>query len=1517
MTTSIRPIRKFAKTIMLLNRFRLCERYSVLLLLAFCMSGALPNRADGDDEELQRENLTALTEEFDALFSDGKYKEAIEPAEKLLGLHQEIDGPRHRDTADAVTRIGVLHFRMGDSAAAEPFYRRALAIYEQTLPPDDSMRLTSLNNLAAAYTRQEKYAEAIPLYEQALQFNQQYQGADHVDTATSLTKLADAHYGLQQYDIARPMYVRTLAIREAKLGVKHPDTATTLSDLGFVNKQLNDNTAAKPYFKRLVEYMVQKNGEVHADTAASLLQLALAHFRLREFADAEPLFARIVAIREKIDGPNDAKTAQALKNLAFTHSRQKNFAAALELEKRILQIRESIYGPTATEILGDLKNVAYLSKTSGNYQAAEELYRRSVRISEAAYGPEHATTLDRLMFLGVAHYEQNEYAEAKKIYQKVLSIQERVLSAEDPEIAIVINNLALICHRHDNDYARAEELHRRALQIREKSLGPDHALTAASLHNLAGLLEDQARLDESAELYARALQIKEKLSGDSNPDMAVTIKNLAILQKKRGDYPAAEALFQRALAIYERTLGKQHVDTITCLASLCVSLVEAGKESEAEPLTQQAFQVHREVFGDDSPRTAKFFDSLAKAYASVANYSKAESLHLQGLRIRETALGPDHELTAASLHNLAGVYAQVARYAEADDLFRRALRIQEAHYGAKHPSVAITLNNLALLLSAQGDFTEAESLLQRSLEILRATWGDNHDEVAKCLSNIALIKGDLGDHQAAVELHRQALKIEEQIFGLRHKDTANTLNNLGLALKDSRDLSAAEKNLRQALEIRETILGAKHPSTAVTLNNLGTLLEAQHRNAEAEPFLSRALSIREDVLGPTHPDTAQSINNLAFLHFQQREFSRSETLFRKSLQIRLDSVGPNHPDTIANLNSLAWTQIASGTQNDALALLDRSRRSTRTHVAKILSALPEKQQQQYLNDRYHTDFHIALSFALRNSGKPQIVQQSAAWLMNGKAVAMEALAQRNLLTRNAQDPNIGSKVTELRQVRQQLAALAMSTALGKQRYKKRDAMKKLEAREAQLSRELGDVPNEGNQASGEWTELRDVRQAMPQNSVFIDIARFEAFQFSTGPAATQWGDSHYVACLTYATSGRDSVLIDLGSASEIDSLVQAVRDELQACPGEEGSIQTQGPEAATETLKQKLRVLADSIWQPLMPHLGDATRVILSPDGALWLVPWSALPLQDAEDSFLIEHFEVSLVVSGRDLVKPKSDRPSQPGVIFTNPLFDQQVDEKASAIRAIFKEIPPADDTSSPGIADKSALPNVDSLPYTEVEAYAIQPGIEELTGRAPSLYKQRYALERVAKALHGPQIATFATHGFFLPRQRVPRIDFTRWEIDGPARRRPSDGVQYLENPLLRCGLMLAGCNNGGAVVGDDDGRLTGLEIVGIDFRGTELVVLSACQTGIGDVSDGEGVAGLRQAFQLAGAQSVVATLWEIPDRDSTQVMISFFQNLANKETKSAALRTAQLQVIEAHRRRYGAAHPFYWAAFTLTGQ
>lgn len=254
------------------------------------------------------------------------------------------------------------------------------------------------------------------------------------------------------------------------------------------------------------------------------------------------------------------------------------------------------------------------------------------------------------------------------------------------------------------------------------------------------------------------------------------------------------------------------------------------------------------------------------------------------------------------------------------------------------------------------------------------------------------------------------------------------------------------------------------------------------------------------------------------------------------------------------------------------------------------------------------------------------------------------------------------------------------------------------------------------------------------------------------------------------------------------------------------------------------------------------------------------------------------------------------------NPNYDLAPAQAQSSLRAIYRgrSLPQIPQTR--GIGKLSDLPHVAPLPGTADEAEAIKDSLARYVGQEPIVYQDQYALESMFRRLRQPTALVLSTHGFFLEDEH---------DHSGSA-------GQSQNNPLLRCGLLLAGCNvRDRAKEAGEDGILTGLEIVGTDLRGSDLVVLSACETGLGQVRNGEGVAGLRQAFQLAGANAVVSTLWLIPDKESALLMKAFFDNLAKGQAKAEALGNAQRAMLRFRRGRDGAAHPLYWAAYTVTGR
>jgi CHAT domain-containing protein len=436
----------------------------------------------------------------------------------------------------------------------------------------------------------------------------------------------------------------------------------------------------------------------------------------------------------------------------------------------------------------------------------------------------------------------------------------------------------------------------------------------------------------------------------------------------------------------------------------------------------------------------------------------------------------------------------------------------------------------------------------------------------------------------------------------------------------------------------------------------------------------------------------------------------------------------------------------------------------------------------------------------------------------------------------------------------------------------------------------------------------------------IEIAQFYNFDFKAKGKENRWLPPRYVAWLIPAEGKGAISIVDLGESQKICDAVQQARKALEKA---EKTIHDEGEAKAEKQVREAMQSLTRLVWEPLESHFGNAHQLILSPDAALWLVPWAALPLPDGK--YAVEKYQIRYLISGRDLVSQAASNASKPTdpVLFADPDYDLGPADTEARTRAVLRNMAPtARVASSRGAESLSSLGRAERLPGTAAEAAAIKPSVTRYTRSEPLIYENQYALEGVFKSLHGPQVLVLSTHGFFLSDQEVEHKDDRGAglaEEGSKGRAVLTTEGKLMENPLLRCGLLLAGCNQRAeeASAEVDDGILTGLEIVGTDLRGTDLVVLSACETGLGQIRNGEGVAGLRQAFQLAGAKAVVATLWQIPDEETVALMKGFFGNLSAGQSKAEALRNTQLSLIKTRRKAHSAAHPYYWAAFTVTGE
>ena len=908
------------------------------------------------------------------------------------------------------------------------------------------------------------------------------------------------------------------------------------------------------------------------------------------------------------------------------------------------------------------------------------------------------------------------------------------------------------------------------------------------------------------------------------------------------------------------------------------ALHKKGDFSEAATVCQRALELAERVSGPEHVRTADVLNKLAILYDDMGEYSKAEPLYQRSLKIRESKFGPDHLAVASSLNNMANLYRKMGQYAKAEPLYRRSLKIREAKFGTDHLAVAASLNNLALLNRNMGQYAKAESLVQRSLKMRESKLGPDHPDVAASLNSLAIL----------YDLMRQYAK--------------------------------AEPLYQRSLKIRESKLGPDHPDVASSLSNLAVLYRKMGQYAKAESLGQRSLAIKESKLGSDHPEVAMGLNNMAILYIDMGQYAKAEPLLQRALKTREAKLGPDHPDVVESLNNLAIFHITTEHWSEAVAEMQRERRIVRRHVANTLPTLSEREQLIFLQAKDRKHLHMALSLGLRRRADAQTALLSAGWVLNGKAVAQEAIAQRALLAADATDPTLADLVKRLQAARRRLAALSMTPPKAGQEADYQQKLKTLRRQDQELSRQLGQATGR-NTTDDPWVEPDNVRKSLAKDAVLIEMVRLRVATFQFANDKPRWLPPHYVAWLIPSEGQGHVSIVDLGEAQPIDDAVQRARKALGTAAA---TIQKEGEAAAETQLRDTMRSLAQLVFEPLEAHWGQSRQLILSPDAALWLIPWGAIPLGDGR--YAIEKYQIRYCISGRDLVSRATD-PKQKAtspILFANPDYDLGPAETFAATRAMLRSAAPVEQlASSRGLGSLNSLPQARRLPGTAEEAAAIMPSLTRYAKTQAVLYQDQYALEGVFKTLQRPQVLVLSTHGFFLQDQEVESHDERTGDSgdDSPRNRAvlTTDG-KPLENPLLRCGLLLAGCNRRAdqkPAARVDDGILTGLEIVGTNLRGTELVVLSACETGVGQVYNGEGVAGLRQAFQLAGAKAVISTLWQIPDTETVDLVSTLFAYLSAGQTKAGALRSAQLALIQARREAHSAAHPYYWAAFTLTGE
>jgi CHAT domain-containing protein/Tfp pilus assembly protein PilF len=1010
---------------------------------------------------------------------------------------------------------------------------------------------------------------------------------------------------------------------------------------------------------------------------------------------------------------------------------------------------------------------------------------------------------------------------------------------------------------------------------------------------------------ETSKLLNQAIELKTRLAGPDDPSVAQSLNILGAQSYSARDNRQAVDSFEKALSILRKAPpAPSCVDLVDSLNGLGRPLSAMQQTPRAIDLHQEALTLLEKEFGPRHRRIANLLYSLGTDYREGGDLPKSEDAFTRALQIYD-AKPIDRDLERAiTAGALANVYRERGELARSEPLYIDAIRVQSYILGADNPQLIALYNNYGLNQRELGDFKGARTTFDHALEVSRAVHGEDSTITAQLLGNLGIVFVESGDLMAARDCYERALVIQEKRLGPDHQLVAAVLYSLGNVLHQLRDYEEAKKLVSRALAIFEKTIGPDNPRTAQVLGTLGGLHLDLHEYTAAQGDVERAYNILLKAVGENNIRTNAALKKIADIRMAAGDTTGAREVYRRALKIAESAQGKDNPKNGDLLERLAYAENACGAHGIALELYDHalavwtgafgrdyyllaellankgqtllalgrtaealstaleSARVRRENVMIGARGIAERQALLYAaQDRGGLD----LALRIASEGKAQGSDLIAVWdaLIRDRALVLDEMIQRRNLAAHSAGGEIGDLWMQVSDSRDQLAAAAVRDTGGKDRAAQmialRNAVDNAERKLALRSstfRKLQQSRQIGFEA---------VRPALPPGAALVGYAR---------------SADTYVALVLRA--GRPSpVAVKLASAAAVEKLVAAWRAEMDR---ERESL---GRAAARneKSYREAGIALRRAIWDPVSTQLANARTVYIAADAALLMVNFGTLPSGDSQ--YLIETGPALRMLSTeRDLASPPSVR--QPGELLAigNPDF------------AVAPAPPPPSRGTPEGCTNFASI-RFDALPASGEEAHSIAQLWRAYGGKGTELEGSRATESAFKQQAAGKRVIHIATHGFFL-EERCQTAPVLR------------------ENPLLRSGLALAGANRRTVSASPrDDGILTAEEVAALDLTGTELVILSGCDTGIGVAQNGEGVLGLRRSFRIAGARTLVTSLWPVEDDDTRQWMLAFYRaRFAANVSAAEAARTASMQQLRALRASAKSTHPLYWGGFIAVG-
>lgn len=1119
-----------------------------------------------------------------------------------------------------------------------------------------------------------------------------------------------------------------------------------------------------------------------------------------------------------------------------------------------------------------MMNKAYALRELGKLSEGEDWLLRAKSLLEkeqTKYPTQYSSVLIRLSALKLL---KGDFQEAENWLNIEEEFNKRYLNNPDQQTT----DLRAMIFYLKGDLQEAESLYQKSFQHAKSKEQEDPVQYYYACNALGVFYTEAGYYDKAIHLLQESCRLSGRLFGENSFKYAEDCINLAGAYVKLQKFPEAESELTKAISILENA-GRHHTEGFA-LALIILADVhdEYAMYEKSRALREDALRIYKEIYGIDHYKFARAASTMAKALFHQDRFSEAEQLHLQALDIFKKSFGEKQHYYAEQCYHLGITYHHAGQFPLAEQWFFKALAIQEELLGKNHPFYGKTLHELGSLYHDMGNYAKAEALYADAKAIAENSMGKFHNDYLRVANSLGVLYNDLGQYHKAEKIFRDILVVTGELRGKNHPDYSLACANLAALLTYTENYAEAGALLDEALLIMANTKGRHNLDYAGICQNMAYYLNKLNEYQKAEKYYEEIRELRAELQGRNHADYAMACNNLAYTKKRIGNYKEAELLYQEARAVLANQGLKHHLRYATVCNNLAAVYEDQQKYQEAFSLFTQAARAHVNELNSNFILFSESEREKYLEEfNYFRDIYF--SFALDVADK---LKESVSWTFRYNLLTKGALFRAAKTFREAFQSRTNTTAGRLFDQYQSLkSAYAKALTLNEQQLKERN-INLLQLREqiAEAEKNLLRSSDVLNRAMADTMfTWKDVQKLLKPDEALIEWVRLEYYH-------NEWKDSVLYLAFIIRQGQNLPEYVVLRDGKDLE--------------GKEIKFYANSVMAGIENLRSY-----NVFWKPLEPKLRQVRKVYVVPDGIYHTINLNTL-YNPATGKYLADEYSIHLLGSsldfihyfGKPVLQKKSYRQYNAWLFgypnYTGAEQTQQAAEKTG--ERVFNLIR---GDSTQRFFDLTEG-HVTVLEGTRIEVDEINK-ILRSKGIQSAVLTGNDASETQLKKLQSPDVLHLATHGFFL--RQYDRLD-------------PEKQVRVKENPLMRSGLLMAGAElglRGERTTFDDDGILFAQEVQLMDLRNTELVVLSACETGLGEIKHGEGVYGLQRALQEAGAKNIVMSLWKVDDQITQQLMTQFYTLLFSGKSKRSAFQEAQSIIRQKHPQ------PYYWGAFVMIGE